>query len=533
MNYSTINEKPCIVPAKQGFSVSYKERFLYSKYNPSKLIIDKVSELSILPGTIFLCNSAILEYGIKELCNKLQENCLILLCEFNKDLHKLMEQTYSQIKNDLKNAEIAIPTFEELFLLPNIIQKSNYLFKCGYTFKSLGYYKRFVRIDFSAGTFFNENLYNELENACINSIKTFWSNRVTLVKFGRKYSYNLFKNIKKIESTIKIEQYFNKIEKPIIVFGAGQTLEKDIQTIKSNREQFYILCADTALQPLLKHKITPNGVFIEEAQNVIKKAFLGTSRADFRLFAGLSSIPELSEYIDISKISYFTSLYTNANYLENLNTKNLLPYQNMPFGSVGITTMYYATKFRKDDSVPIFYYGLDFSYSAGYTHTRNTIAHIERLCKSNRINKVENYNAAFSATSIKLSKDNSCFSTPVLLNYKNLFDSIFSEEKNIFINTIKLYENTNSKNKDIKEEHYTNKIQDFLKNEKDKLLRIKNILTGTEKLSPEATEKTLTKLITSSDYLYLHFPDGWQFNYTQSFLNRIRNEVEFFLKLYE
>ena len=89
------------------------------------------------------------------------------------------------------------------------------------------------------------------------------------------------------------------------------------------------------------------------------------------------------------------------------------------------------------------------------------------------------------------------------------------------------------KKNDIKEEHYTNKIQEFLKNEKDKLLRIKNILTGTEKLSPESTEKTLTKLITSSDYLYLHFPDGWQFNYSQSFLNRIRNEVEFFLKLYE
>ena len=77
MNNTNIKEKPCVVPAKQGFSVSYNQRFLYSKYNPSKLIIDKVSELSILPGTIFLCNSAILEYGIKELCNKLPENCLI------------------------------------------------------------------------------------------------------------------------------------------------------------------------------------------------------------------------------------------------------------------------------------------------------------------------------------------------------------------------------------------------------------------------------------------------------------------------
>ena len=101
------------------------------------------------------------------------------------------------------------------------------------------------------------------------------------------------------------------------------------------------------------------------------------------------------------------------------------------------------------------------------------------------------------------------------------------------MNTIQLSKNAIQTNNIIKNESYTHNIQKYLKNEKDKLLRIKNILTGTEKLSPEATEKTLTQLITSSDYLYLHFPDGWQFNYSQSFLNRIRNEVEFFLKLYE
>ena len=533
MDNTNIIEKPCIVPAKQGFSVSYKQRFLYSKYNPSKLIIDKVSELTILPGTIFLCNSAILEYGIIELYSKLSENCLLILCEFDIELHKLMKDTFEQIKNKIPNCQIILPTIEELFLLPNIIHKSNYVFNCGYNFKSLGFYKRFVRIDFSAGTFFNEKLYDELNVVSVNSIKTFWTNRVTLVKFGRKYSYNLFKNLKKINKTLPISNYFNKIEKPIIVFGAGQTLEKDIETIKSKREQFYILCADTALQPLLKHKITPNGVFIEEAQNVIKKAFLGSSKEDFRLFAGISSIPELSEYIDISKISYFTSLYTNANFLENLKRKEILPYQNMPFGSVGITTMFYATKFRKDDSVPIFYYGLDFSYSAGYTHSRNTIAHIGRLCKSNRIFKVENYNAAFSATSTKLSKNNSCFSTPVLLNYKNLFDSLFSEEKNIYKNEFKISDNGIDSQIKIEKNTHNKNVATYLVEEKEKLVRIKNILTGEEQLESEMIEETLTQLITSSDYLYLHFPDGWQFNFTQSFLNRIRNEVNFFLKLYE
>ena len=131
-------------------------------------------------------------------------------------------------------------------------------------------------------------------------------------------------------------------------------MEKDIKIISENANKFCILCADTALQPLLKYNVVPDGVFLEEAQNVIKQAFLGTLKYNFHLFAGLSSIPELSEYIDIKKISYFTSLYTNANFLNNLQQNKLLPFANMPFGSVGITTMYYATKFRKNKNVPIY-----------------------------------------------------------------------------------------------------------------------------------------------------------------------------------
>ena len=538
MNNNIIKEKPCVVAAKQGFSVSYNNRFLYSQYNPSKLIIEKINSLNNLPGTIFLCNSAILEYGILELYNKLPENCLMFLCEFDSNLYQLMKDSYNKLleKNQLSN--VAILTPQELYSLPSIIHQTNYTFENGFVFTSLGFYKRFVRIDFSAGTFFNQQLYNSLEEACVNSVKTFWANRVTLVKFGRKYSYNLFKNLQKIDKTVPIENFFYQIEKPIIVFGAGQTLEKDIKIISQNANKFCILCADTALQPLLKYNVVPDGVFLEEAQNVIKQAFLGTLKYNFHLFAGLSSIPELSEYIDIKKISYFTSLYTNANFLNNLQQNKLLPFANMPFGSVGITTMYYATKFRKNKNVPIYYYGLDFSYSAGFTHTKNTIAHILRLSKSNKINQVQNYNAAFSNVAIKLSKDNSCFSTPVLLGYKNLFDNLFSLEPNIIQNNVVIPENANKY--DLQFNLFTKENSDktlryanYFETQKNQLVRIKNLLTGAEKFEmPEQAEQMLTQLITSCDYLYLHFPDGWQFLYTQSFLNRVRAEVDFFLKLY-
>ena len=538
MNNNIIKEKPCVVAAKQGFSVSYNNRFLYSQYNPSKLIIEKINSLNNLPGTIFLCNSAILEYGILELYNKLPENCLMFLCEFDSNLYQLMKDSYNKLLEKNKLSNVAILTPQELYSLPSIIHQTNYTFENGFVFTSLGFYKRFVRIDFSAGTFFNQQLYNSLEEACVNSVKTFWANRVTLVKFGRKYSYNLFKNLQKIDKTVPIENFFYQIEKPIIVFGAGQTLEKDIKIISQNANKFCILCADTALQPLLKYNVVPDGVFLEEAQNVIKQAFLGTLKYNFHLFAGLSSIPELSEYIDIKKISYFTSLYTNANFLNNLQQNKLLPFANMPFGSVGITTMYYATKFRKNKNVPIYYYGLDFSYSAGFTHTKNTIAHILRLSKSNKINQVQNYNAAFSNVAIKLSKDNSCFSTPVLLGYKNLFDNLFSLEPNIIQNNVVIPENANKY--DLQFNLFTKENSDktlryanYFETQKNQLVRIKNLLTGAEKFEmPEQAEQMLTQLITSCDYLYLHFPDGWQFLYTQSFLNRVRAEVDFFLKLY-
>ena len=89
-----IIQKPCAVQkieTSQGFSVSYKEHFLYSKYNPSKNIITAVENLQLLPGTIILCYSPLLGYGLKELLQKLPDNCLLILCEAEKELYDFTE----------------------------------------------------------------------------------------------------------------------------------------------------------------------------------------------------------------------------------------------------------------------------------------------------------------------------------------------------------------------------------------------------------------------------------------------------------
>ena len=64
-------ETPSLVETRQGVSVLYKDHFLYSKYDPSKAILNIISNLSIPEYSIILIFSPVLWLGLKELLAKL------------------------------------------------------------------------------------------------------------------------------------------------------------------------------------------------------------------------------------------------------------------------------------------------------------------------------------------------------------------------------------------------------------------------------------------------------------------------------
>jgi hypothetical protein len=83
------DKKPCLVKAGQGFSVQYKERLLYSKYNPQKNILSLVDSLKIMEGTVILCLSPVLCYGLGELLAALPKDCLLICAEADYNLYGL------------------------------------------------------------------------------------------------------------------------------------------------------------------------------------------------------------------------------------------------------------------------------------------------------------------------------------------------------------------------------------------------------------------------------------------------------------
>ena len=262
------NVKPCLVQTAQGFTVSYKEKLLYSKYDPSKATNQIIQNTQILPQTVILCVSPVLSYGLRELAQKLPEDCIMLGCEYEDELYsfiqaKKSEDAAANVFDDIHN--FSFLTKQELLELGPLLTKNNVTLQSGFTLPNPGTFRRIIRIDFSAGAQFNSDLYDKVTENAVNALMTYWANRVTLVKFGRKYCTNFFTNLAVLPQTAPIQKYFAAVEKPIVVFGAGESAAEGIKKIKSQADgaaSFFILCADTALQPLAAEGIVPDGVFI-------------------------------------------------------------------------------------------------------------------------------------------------------------------------------------------------------------------------------------------------------------------------------
>ena len=545
-------EEPCLVKAGQGFSVLYKNRFLYSKYSPQKAIEQTIANLDILPQTLILCFSPCLWYGLKELLAKLPENSLILGIEADKKLFELAEKNLNEIKKncpqDSKKVLLTSPSkIEELI-------------------KTLPHFRRTVSIEMSGGTFFYKTLYSQTALFSQNFIASFWKNRITLVKMGRLFCKNFFRNLREIPAGQSIPHSSPFFLRPFIVFGAGESTETFLSKIsKETLQKCTVLAVDAAISVLLKHKIQPDFIIAVESQLAIEKAYIGANRTKATIISDLASRPAVLRHTN-GRHLYFYSEFSESEFLKNAESKNILPAKIPPLGSVGLTAVYLALFMRFDSNVPVFVTGLDFSYSLGFTHARGAPAHTARLISSNRFKPVENYDAAFKSDAKTVpGKNGPVITDTALKNYAALFVNYFQDSKNLYDAGFSglnlglpsvtaeqiekfcqplvqkkegefdaLYEQNkkNSSSSGIKI-----KTKAYLLEEKNALLRIKELLSKGEKALPTPKPNLsaeIENLLSKREYLYLHFPDGYRFEAGNlSFLKRISNEIDFFLKNFE
>ncbi len=547
------SSKPCLINTSQGFCVKYKEKFLYSKYNPQKTILNLIEKLELLPGTIILAFSPVMPYGIKNLIEKLPSDCIILAVEFDANLFEF-SKGYLKECSDFSPQKFQILSKNDILTFHTLLQKKNPCLENGFRLPPQGTFKRAIKIDFSGGVQFHKELYDSFLQTVQNAIGTFFKNQITLSKFGRKYFHNLFRNMTKIPDAVPLKSLEKTVSKPILILGTGSSVEDTLRKIKNDFKKFFIISLDATVPILKDYKIQCDAVICEECQSIISKMFIGSHKTFPLAISGLTSAPKTVSF-STKEISYFIPFFADCTTLENITGIKNFPPKINPFGSVGITSLYLALFLRKNSGIPIFFSGLDFSFENDFTHAKNSLPYKNLLLMQNKIKPIQNLSSVFAEGNLKIQDKNkkTVNTTKSLLTYSKLV-SLFENETNLFdirkkglplnikdgsiffeeilnskeqkkSSSILLNHFSEEEKKELKQE-----IKSFFIKEINALEEGKKILKG-EVIIPESQKKEkLKELFEPREYLYLHFPDGYKFSLDISFLKRIRAETDFFLK---
>lgn len=421
--------------------------------------------------------------------------------------------------------------------------------------------RRAVRLDLSGGVLLDRHFYDSVFARAAEAIARYWKNRATMIRFGRLYSRNVFKNIARLPYCVPLREMEHTVQKPIAVFGAGESMEKAARDVAKRRECFYVIAVDAAVLPLVKIGITPDALVTEEAQSVIADAFIGLAGEAKRMPHAFLSINGWSGAFDAAggekgNVTYYATQYFPSRFLHALEEKKVLPPLLPPLGSVGLTATKLALMLRREEGISVFVAGLDFSYSAGTTHTRGATACVSRLSRSLRLSPFEAYSAAFGEGAIKADSGaddgkgakGERYTMPNMVLYAALFKEQFAMTANLFnagkggvplgIPAADVCGITET-SKDTRTEecplHTAGKetalrVKAFYASEKYALLKLRSLLTGEGAMDEAERKRQILEILQDREYLYLHFPD-----YTVSctdlhFLRRVRAEIDLFLK---
>lgn len=526
------NDGPLTVETAGGQSILYKGRHLYSSRDPGRSPREAVRLAGILPESLVLCVSPALGYGLDSLLQKLPDDSFVLAVERDGPLFDL---SASSIPDGIRlDPRFRLARVNALSALADIIEGLP-----GYPFR------RCVRIDLSGGGRLNQEFYDSLFAHVDSLISTFWKNRMTLMHLGRTYSRNLLVNASRLPASLPLEP--RSCRKPILVAGAGPSLEGTLAFAREHRGRIFLLAVDTALVALRDAGLSPDAVVLVESQFWISRAFIGLASSNIPVFADMTARPEAVKATG-GPVYFFHTPYAGSAFLTRFASA-LNPLVIPRLGSVGLVALHLA-RYIAGKELPVFFTGLDFSWGSGLTHARGTSPALMAHLRTTRLAPPNGNPAGFADRDFQVPGKNGrmVHTDPVLSGYADLCRELFSGDGGIFdlgegglatgcrrisipeagaiIDGVGLLRSETGDGAGLTVPSRI-QVSSFLEDEREMLSVLRDIFTGTAK---DAKER-LPELLEALDYLYLHFPDGHKgWKDEQNFLNRVRVETEYFLK---
>jgi hypothetical protein len=535
-----------LIPARRGFSVEYRGRALLSRVDPLRQAERLVSAL--LPAaerTLYVCLSPLFGYGLAALLQNLPPSSALLCIEAEDDLFQWTERY-------LDNALRSSARF-------HFARAHNAAALCRSVRQKWGArsFRRVETVKLSGGCTLSPELYENLIESLRGVFTRDWENAMTLSRLGRLYIRHFFRNLALLPESAGFRG-LGLAGKPVLVAGAGPSLDPLLDTLQRKNVEPHIIAVDTAFSALRARGFRPRLTVALESQHWNLGDFTGWGGEALPLAMDLSSLPAHAAFAG-GRPSFFWTPWTELRLFSRLKAAGLAPPLVPPLGSVGLCAVFLALRVSGS---PVIVSGLDFSYTLDNYHTRESPSHRAALRTASRLRSLYQGEAVFRATGVRETAKSGMAvrSDAALRRYRALFAAEFGpaggkrlfdvegsglplgipalsrEEAAALLSGGASAQTAQGLSAEWAAQAPSKvAVRAFLDRERALLLEVRAILTGA-RVVPQAE---LEALIDAADYLWAHFPDcagagGRRPGAEDSgFLKRLRVEIDPFIALLE
>lgn len=356
-----------VTEAKNGeLTLKYKDKFIHSKYNPTRESDKIIRELE--SNNLYILGGIGLGYYLSALINR-GDNGTIIIYEPSIELFSSLINSID-ITNFINNPRaifIVGPHWESIidFLSGKRVKKVSYI-----------PLTQRVALDLELFTPMEEYLKKYNRRVDIN--------KNTLKKFGKLWVKNQCMNLQAMGYKGDISNFFGTFNgKPGIIVSAGPSLEVAIPHLKALKERFVILAVDTAYKTLIEEGIEPDFVMSIDAQYWNARHLEGVKSKRSILIADPSIQPAAIREFP-GRVYFTKSNFPLGHYFEGFRE----PLTKIASGgSVSTTIWDFSLKLGLSE---VYIVGQDLGYPGHITHYKNSYFEKRMINLCNRLNPIEN-----------------------------------------------------------------------------------------------------------------------------------------------
>ncbi len=365
-------EPPRIWDTGKGLTVRCGGRLLYSGVDPSAGVlrrIDALARAGLPPRSLLFVPSLGLGHGLAELVATAPASCHVLCVESDQQLFAAACGLDPRLFPE--HPRLTVVRADDPRPVASLLQRLG-----------AGRFRRVVSVPLCAGYDLDRDRYDRMAAALSDTIRVHWQNRMTLIRMGRLWIRNLESNLAALPRAADWTSL--RGESPVVVAGAGPSLEGRLDWIAGHRSRLRLLAVDTALPVLADAGLVPDIVFALEAQWVNLEDFLGTRLDSCSVIADMTATPSLLRRAP--RLYVCASRFAPVALLARLEAAGLCPTAIPPLGSVGVAALHVALRLTDG---PVLAAGLDFAYTRSRSHARGAPAMRAALAAANRLSPAD------------------------------------------------------------------------------------------------------------------------------------------------